>query len=62
MDGNCNSSAGRTEPLKKQASSAAEIRQSEAEAQLAGGNDPGAPSTFGSRLLSAEQDVFEHNA
>ncbi|KAJ1859298.1 hypothetical protein LPJ76_000285 [Coemansia sp. RSA 638] len=67
MDGNHNSSTlgtGRAESLKKQASSAVEISQITG-AQLAGSNDPGAPdvhSKFGSRLLSAEQDVFEHNA
>ncbi|KAJ2808498.1 hypothetical protein H4R20_000862 [Coemansia guatemalensis] len=47
-------------PLKKQASSAAEISQ-RTDSQIT--NEAGGRSQpFGSRLLTSEQDVFEHNA
>ncbi|KAJ2852653.1 hypothetical protein IWW36_000010 [Coemansia brasiliensis] len=67
MDESCNLSApsnGCTEPPKKQASSAAEVSR-HSSTQLATGNDLKADNsagTFGSRLLSAEKNVFEHNA
>ncbi|KAI9481955.1 S-adenosyl-L-methionine-dependent methyltransferase [Coemansia mojavensis] len=66
MDGSCNSSApsnGCPEPPKKQASSAAEVSR-HSSTQLATSNDLEADnaSSFGSRLLSAEKNVFEHNA